>query len=87
MKTQLLGPTIALLFVSAALAGPHADRPIPRKVVSEVEFNAGLAKLHGKPIGAPITTDGLVCHTLNRIDYWVITGIDSAKGGIWCHFH
>jgi hypothetical protein len=87
MKTQLLGLAFALLFVGAASARPLEDGPMPRKVVGEVEFNAGLAKLHGKPIGAPITSDGLVCHTLNRIDYWVITGIDSAKGGIWCHFH
>ena len=87
MKIRLLGFAFGLLVVGAASAGPHLDGPMPRKVVSEAEFNAGIAKLHGKPIGAPITTDGLVCHTLNRIDYWVITGIDSAKGGIWCHFH
>ena len=24
------------------------------------------------------------CHNLNRIDYWVVTGIDSENGGIWC---
>lgn len=25
------------------------------------------------------------CHNLNRIDYWVMTGIDSANGGVFCH--
>jgi hypothetical protein len=24
------------------------------------------------------------CHNLNRIDYWVVTGIDSPNGGVWC---
>lgn len=24
------------------------------------------------------------CHNLNRIDYWVVTGIDSENGGVWC---
>jgi hypothetical protein len=25
------------------------------------------------------------CHNLNRIDYWVMTGIDTPSGGVFCH--
>jgi hypothetical protein len=25
------------------------------------------------------------CHTVDRITFWVITGIDSEHGGTWCH--
>jgi hypothetical protein len=24
------------------------------------------------------------CHNLDRIQYWVVTGIDSPNGGVWC---
>jgi hypothetical protein len=43
-------------------------------------FGGGIA--HPSPV---LAKPNIHCHTLNRIDYWVVTGIDSGQdGNIWC---
>jgi hypothetical protein len=46
-----------------------------------ISIAAGGIALH------PDTTHAMPfhCHNLNRIDYWVMTGIDSPTGGVFCH--
>ncbi|HEY0313568.1 MAG TPA: hypothetical protein VGC56_13875 [Allosphingosinicella sp.] len=78
---------LACLFLCTGTASFSKDPPVPRKVVSGEAFRAGISKLNGKQIGAPITADGVVCHKLGRVNYFIVTGVDSKTGGMFCHMH
>jgi hypothetical protein len=54
---------------------------------SASSIRAGISKLNGKQIGAPISADGVVCHKLGRANYFIVTGVDSKTGGMFCHMH
>jgi hypothetical protein len=29
----------------------------------------------------------VVCHKLGRVNFFIVTGVDSRTGGMFCHYH
>jgi|GEM_PF-6396687 len=45
------------------------------------------APAHAHAAAPSVDQRKAVCHTLDAIDFWVVTGIWSEYGGTYCHFH
>lgn len=77
----------AAILVAWGMPAFSKEEAVAKKTVSEAEFKIAMGKLNGKPIAAPVTAGGVVCHKLGRVDYYIVTGVDSRTGGMFCHFH
>ena len=87
MKNLILMGCFTFLVGSASLA---FSKEIARskKIVSPSEFAAAIKKLNGKSIGPPITADGIVCHKVGRVNYFILTGMDTGRSNnLFCHNH